>query len=68
LDLGTTEVYLEGESPRVCCKEHGVVASQVPWVRHGARFTYDFENMAAWLTPHCSMSVVVDFTPFGRQD
>jgi transposase len=58
LDLGTTEVYLEGESPRVCCKEHGVVASQVPWTRHGARFTYDFENTVAWLTLHCSMSVV----------
>jgi transposase len=39
-------------------KEHGVVASQVPWVRHGAGFTCDFENMVAWLTLHCSMSVV----------
>lgn len=33
-------VYLEADSPRVRCCEHGVVAAQVPWARHGSGRTY----------------------------
>lgn len=58
LDLGIVMVYIEAESPRVCCKKHGVVVAQVPWARHKSMFTYDFENYVAWLTLHMSMSVV----------
>src|SRR5680860_323093 len=35
LDLGTTRAFLEADSPRVRCLEHGVVAAQVPWRAHG---------------------------------
>ena len=38
LDLGTIRVYLEAEMVRVRCREHGVVAAQVPWARHGSWF------------------------------
>ena len=39
LDLGSTVTWLEAESPRVSCPEHGVVVTAVPWAQHGARFT-----------------------------
>jgi transposase len=58
LDLGTVKVFLEADSPRVECGEHGVVVAQVPWARHGARQTRGFEDTAAWLATHCSKSAV----------
>lgn len=60
LDLGTIRTYLEADSPRVRCAEHGVVAAQVPWARHGAGHTYAFDDTAAWLVTHCSKSAVRD--------
>ena len=60
LDLGTVRAFLEADSPRVRCVEHGVVAAQVPWARHGAGHTYAFEDTAAWLVTHCSKSAVRD--------
>jgi transposase len=58
LDLGTVRAFLEADSPRVRCPDHGVVASQVPWARHGAGHTYAFDDTAAWLVTHCSKSAV----------
>ena len=60
LDLGTIRAFLEADSPRVRCGEHGVVAAQVPWARHGAGHTYAFDDTAAWLVTHCSKSAVRD--------
>jgi len=60
LDLGTIKAYLEADSPRVHCPEHGVVTAQVPWARHGAGHTYAFDDTAAWLVTHCSKSAVRD--------
>ena len=42
------------------CPEHGVIAAQVPWARHGAGHTYAFDDTAAWLVTHCSKSAVRD--------
>ncbi len=36
LDLGTVQVWLEGDAPRVTCLDHGVVTASVPWECHGA--------------------------------
>jgi transposase len=58
LDLGTVQVYLEAASPRVRCPIHGVVVAAVPWARHGARFTRDFEDTTAWLAASAAASVV----------
>jgi len=58
LDLGTIESYLEADSPRVQCPEHGVVVAQVPWARHGAGHTYAFDDIVAWLAVHTSKSAV----------
>ncbi len=58
LDLGTIPAFLEADSPRVRCAEHGVIAAQVPWARHGAGHTYAFDDTAAWLATHTSKSAV----------
>ncbi len=49
LDLGTLECYLESDSPRVNCKEHGPTVAQVPWARHGAGHSKAFDDQVAWL-------------------
>ena len=58
LDLGTTEVFLQARTSRVACREHGVVVAAVPWARPGSRFTTAFEDTAAWLVCHATLSVV----------
>jgi transposase len=58
LDVGTTQVYLQATTSRVACAEHGVVVAAVPWARPGSRFTAAFEDTAAWLVCHATLSVV----------
>ncbi len=58
LDLGTTKVFLEADAPRVRCRSHGVVVAAVPWARHGAGHTRDFDDLAAWLAVRTSKSAV----------
>jgi transposase len=60
LDLGTTRVFVEAEAPRVRCRTHGVTVALVPWARHGAGHTRDFDDQAAWLAVHVSKSAVVE--------
>lgn len=58
LDLGTTKVFVEADAPRVRCRAHGVTVTAVPWARHGAGHTRDFDDMAAWLAVRTSKSAV----------
>ena len=58
LDLGTIRVFLEAEMYRVSCRDHGVVATRVPWARHGSRFTRDFEDTVGWLACATSKSAI----------
>ena len=58
LDLGTIQVFLQATTSRVSCREHGVVVAAVPWSRPGSRFTTAFEDTAAWLVCHATLSVV----------
>jgi len=60
LDLGSTRVFLEADAPRVRCRSHGPTVAQVPWARHGAGHTRDFDDQAAWLAVHTSKSAVVE--------
>lgn len=57
-DLGRLRCFIEAPAPRVSCPEHGVVVAGVPWARHGARHTRDFEQLAAWLTRAMSKTAV----------
>jgi transposase len=58
LDAGTTKVFIEADAPRVQCRAHGVVVAAVPWARHDAGHTHDFDAMAAWLAVRTSKSAV----------
>jgi transposase len=60
LDLGTVRAYLEADSPRVTCREHGVVVAAVPWARRDARFSYALEDTVAWLASHAAFTVVTE--------
>jgi len=60
LDLGTVRCYLEADSPRVNCPIHGPTVAQVPWARHGAGHTYDFDDQVAWLVTHAPKSTVAE--------
>ena len=58
LDMGTTQVFLEADAPRVNCPAHGPTVRQVPWARHGAGHTRSFDQQVAWLATQCSKSAV----------
>ena len=55
-DLGLLRSFLEGDAPRVTCREPGVVVASVPWARHGARHTRVFEDTVAWMATRTSKS------------
>jgi transposase len=56
LDAAGMPLYLEADAPRVCCPRHGVVAAAVPWARHRAGHTRDFDQQVAWMATECSKS------------
>src|SRR6266511_3788181 len=58
LDLGTVMCFLESDAPRVACPEHGPTVAQVPWARHGAGHTREFDDQAAWLVTHTPKTAV----------
>ena len=65
LDVGTTKVFIEAAAPRVRCRDHGVTVAAVPWARHGAGHTRDFDDLAAWLTVRTSKSAVMELLRVG---
>jgi transposase len=65
LDSGTLRCYLEAESPRVNCADHGPTVAQVPWARHGAGHTYAFDDTVAWLVTHTAKTTLVEFMRIG---
>ena len=42
------------------CPDHGVLVESVPWARHKARFTRDFEDWVACLAVRCTASAVTE--------
>ena len=60
LDLGTVQVWLEADAPRVNCRTHGPTVRAVPWARHTAGHTRAFDQQAAWLATRCSKTAVVE--------
>jgi transposase len=59
-DLGTVRAFVEADAPRVCCPVHGVVVAAVPWARHGAGHTLEFDQTVAWLATVCSKTAVTE--------
>lgn len=60
LDQGTTMTFLEADSPRVRCSEHGVVVAHVPWAAHGAGHTHAFDAQVAWLATKTSKAAATE--------
>ena len=60
LDIGTTRVFLEANTPRVDCPTHGPTVRQVPWARHGAGHTRSFDQQVAWLATQCSKKAITE--------
>jgi transposase len=58
LDVGTTIVFLQADAPRVRCRQHGIVVAAVPWARHGAGHTRQFDEQVAWLATQCSKTAI----------
>ena len=58
LDVGTTIVFVEAHAPRVRCPQHGIVVAAVPWARHGAGHTRQFDEQVAWLATQCSKTAI----------
>ncbi|MDP3892133.1 ISL3 family transposase [Nocardioides sp.] len=58
LDLGSVEVFLEADAPRVNCPTHGPTVRQVPWARHNAGHTRAFDQQVAWLATQFSKSAI----------
>ncbi len=60
LDLGTMKAFVEADSPRVRCRRHGVIVASVPWARHDAGHTRDFDDQVAWLATVTSKTAVTN--------
>jgi transposase len=60
LDIGIAKCYLEYSAVRVHCPKHGVRVESVPWARPRSRFTRPFEDWAAWMAMHCTVSAVAE--------
>lgn len=60
LDLGVIQAFLEADSPRVSCPEHGVVVAHVPWARHAWGHTLAFDEQVAWLATQTSKTAVTE--------
>lgn len=50
LHLGSLRIELEYAPRRVDCEGCGVRVEAVPWAAHASNFTYDFEELVAYLT------------------
>ncbi len=54
LSLGRTVFWLSYAPRRTLCREHGARVERVPWAAHDSDFTFEFEEMTAWLAQQLS--------------
>ena len=71
LDLGVWRLELRAQLRRLQCPQHGVRVEGVPFARHGARFTRDFECLVAWLASRTDKTTItrlvrIDWGTVGR--
>lgn len=62
LGLGRTGVYLGCEPRRVNCPQCGIRTEQVPWAAADSRFTWDFEELVAYLAQITDKTKVTELT------
>lgn len=56
--LGKWRVLIQASVHRLACPSHGVVTEAVPWAAPGSRFTFDFEDLTAWVTREMNITAV----------
>jgi transposase len=61
LDFGRFRVEVRAGLRRLECPQHGVVVEAVPFARHRAGFTRDFEDVAAFLATKTDKTTIVRF-------
>ena len=71
LDLGRWRLEVHARLRRLRCPQHGVRVEGVPFARHGARFTRDFEDLVAWLATKTDKTATtrltrIDWQTIGR--
>jgi transposase len=71
LDLGVWRLEIHAQLRRLRCPEHGVRVEGVPFARHGARFTCDFEDLVSWLATRTDKTTItrlvrIDWDTVGR--
>jgi transposase len=71
LDLGTWRLEICARLRRLSCPEHGVRVEAVPFARHRAAFTRDFEGLVAWLATRTDKTTIrrllrIDWGTVGR--
>jgi transposase len=71
LDFGRFRVEVRAGLRRLECPEHGVLVEAVPFARHRAGFTRDFEDVAAFLATKTDKTTIsrflrIDWDTIGR--
>ncbi len=71
LDLGVWRLEVRATLRRLVCPVHGAHVEGVPFARHGAGFTRDFEDLVAWLATKSDKTTVrrlarIDWETVGR--
>lgn len=71
LDFGAVEVTVFADLRRLRCPTHGVVVEGVPFARHRAGFTRDFEDVTAFLATKTDKTTIarflrIDWSTVGR--
>jgi transposase len=56
--MGAWKVIITARLRRLACPDHGVIVEAVPFARHRARFTRDFEATVAWLASNTDKTAV----------
>ena len=65
LDLGGLRCVIECRLRRLYCPGCGEVYEAVPWARAGARYTREFDDLAAWLAQQMSQTQVTQLMRIG---
>ena len=65
LDLGACRCVVECRLRRLYCPGCGDVYEAVPWARAGAKYTREFDDLAAWLAQQMSQTQVTKLLRIG---
>jgi transposase len=71
LDLGVWRLEVRAALRQLRCPEHGVHVEGVPFARHRARLTRDFDDLVAWLATKADKTTItrlvrIDWQTIGR--